>query len=204
MKNPFVAKSLVFIFVLCLASCYGSSHRDDYIDELESKYKELISLLSNPSSEVEMKVHSVSYIDKSGNEVVGYPENETGLTLWSSEVISKTKAIQDHFNKVSMAFLKQDLAGYDQWASRLEDVHKRYRSSVKAYLVQIEKDFKNNPDKYNSFQFGKNLVLSNEKVLFVGFDGRSAYDINSMLDIDLVGWFEDVKNKAIEIQGKSK
>lgn len=77
MKNLFSVLFGVFL-VVNIAGCFSSSPRDEYVDELEDKYKELIAILENPSSEIiraMLDIDIESWLEKIKEKAKSYQGN---------------------------------------------------------------------------------------------------------------------------------
>ena len=182
----------MWIFIILAQGCKGEGPREEYRTELLKKFDKLIIELKELHLGDKQEETRIETSETIRVGYVGFPR--------SLAVIDACEQIREHFRVVSLAFLKEDIRGYDAWVKRLnKDYNKKYRR-VLAQLEEIKEEHRKDPNRFYSSMAGSFLTISDGELLIYEGDfiaDSRLFPIASMVWMDIDLWAAAVKEQML-------
>lgn len=172
------------ILLLLLGACTAKGPQHEFCKVLSERIDELINALEDFGPE------------KKGDDMI---------SSMPYSIVHGAIGIRRHFESVSVAFLFNDLDGFDNFGRGIKADMRRLQASIKKELERIEEDFNRKPFGYRGdfTLFGTTVSMTDEGKLYFNCRGEGIV-LEHYLEFDIDAWLRHIKEKVLAVQQKGK
>lgn len=199
--------TMILFAVLITTSCGEETPREKFRNILEDKVDTLISKLKYVGTNIKETIEGTTYANGRSGKV-------TMKVLRSSGITSVMVGIEQHFSRLPITFLTEDIAQFDAWGDELKEDIESYRHRIdeaaRKAAVRLKRYKK--PDSNNGlvmnmlFKPGKAMVDQDGKLYFVKDSGRRrlTYRPDKIFEFGIGKWLVAIKKQSQQFQGQGQ
>ncbi len=116
------------------------------------------------------------------------------------KVVDTNKSIQNHFNNVSLAFLREDLDGFDDWAIELQKDVDQHRLVLYNEIQFFKSRYEENKYSLNPVNLGVYAKFNDKNELYFVTDDGYICSVEKLFNINLEIWLQAIKNQSKKFQ----